>query len=298
LVLRIGYACLAIGVPHTKMKRCLMKNATVPRLMELTWHNLNALENLVNYNIRTGIQLFRISSNLIPFGSSPVNQLPWWDMYSSWLQTIGHKIKASNMRVSMHPGQYTVINSYNDDIVQRSIDDLNYHARVLDCLGLGPEHKLILHIGGVYDNKQAAMDRFIANYGRLPKGVRDRLVIENDDKSYTTGDVLAISEKIHIPVVYDTLHNLVNPGQVGKNDAEWIASCQRTWHIWDGPQKIHYSQQAPGKPPGAHCDSIAVGEFVHFINTIEHQDLDIMIEVKDKNLSAVKCMAAINMLNS
>ena len=192
MVLRIDMVSCHWGASYQNEK-VPDENATVPRLMELTWHNLNALENLVNYNIRTGIQLFRISSNLIPFGSSPVNQLPWWDMYSSWLQTIGHKIKASNMCIHA-PGQYTVINSYNDDIVQRSIDDLNYHARVLDCLGLGPEHKLILHIGGVYDNKQATMDRFIANYGRLPKGVRDRLVIENDDKSYTTGDVLAISE--------------------------------------------------------------------------------------------------------
>lgn len=291
--MRIGYACQAIGVPGTEQRSCMMRNATPERLMELFWTNLNALEKIIEYNIRADIRLFRISSDLIPFGSSPVNPLPWWDMYSSWLETIGNKIRANGMRVSMHPGQYTIINSPSEDVVRRSIADLNYHGRVLDSLLLGPEHKLILHVGGVYNDKALAKKRFIENYSRLDVPVRKRLVIENDDKCFTVGDVLEISKEVQIPVVYDTLHNAVNPCDPRISDAEWIDFCRSTWLDGDGPQKIHYSQQAIGKPPGSHSESIDVEEFMAFYETVKEKDLDIMLEVKDKNLSALKCIQAI-----
>lgn len=293
--MRLGYACLAVGVPGTEQKSCMMKNATTERLMELFWTNLNALENTIRYNIRMNIRLFRISSGLIPFGSSPVNRLPWWDMYSSWLETIGNKIKSHGIRVSMHPGQYTIINSNDDQIVQRSFEDLNYHARVLDSLCLGPEHKLILHVGGIYGNKTLAAERFMRNFERLTEAVRNRLAIENDDKCFTAEDVLKISQKLRIPMVYDTLHNAVNPCEPGCRDADWICLCRETWREKDGPQKIHYSQQAPGKPPGSHAESIDTDEFLLFLEQVNNRDLDIMLEVKDKNLSVLKCMQAIGL---
>lgn len=293
--IRLGYACLAVGVPGTEQKSCIMKNASTERLMDLFWTNLNALENIIHYNIRMDIRLFRISSGLIPFGSSPVNSLPWWDMYSSWLETIGNKIKAYGMRVSMHPGQYTIINSPDEQIVQRSIEDLNYHARVLDSLCLAPEHKLILHVGGIYNNKTLAAERFVMNFQRLPEAVRNRLVIENDDKCFTAGDVLEISQKLQVPMVYDTLHNLVNPCDADRSDANWIDLCRSTWLEKDGPQKIHYSQQAFGKSPGSHSESVDPEQFLHFYETIKNRELDIMLEVKDKNLSVLNCMQAIGL---
>ena len=293
--MRLGYACLAVGVPGTEQKSCIMKNATTERLMDLFWANLNALENIIRYNIRMGIRLFRISSGLIPFGSSPVNSLPWWDMYSSWLETIGNKIKSHGIRVSMHPGQYTIINSHDEQIVQRSIEDLNYHARVLDSLCLGPEHKLILHVGGAYNNKVLAAERFMRNFERLVEAVRSRLVLENDDKCFTAGDVLQIAKKLQIPMAYDTLHNAVNPCDPNLGDADWIGLCRETWHEKDGPQKIHYAQQAPGKSPGSHSESIDPEEFLIFFERVKNMELDIMLEVKDKNLSVLKCMRAIGL---
>lgn len=293
--IRLGYACLAVGVPGTEQKSCIMKNASTERLMDLFWTNLNALENIIQYNIRMDIRLFRISSGLIPFGSSPVNLLPWWDMYSSWLETIGSKIKGVGMRVSMHPGQYTILNSPDEQIVQKSFEDLIYHARVLDSLCLGPEHKLILHVGGIYKDKALAAERFITNFRRLPEAVRHRLVIENDDKCFTAGDVLEISQKLQIPMVYDTLHNTVNPNDHERSDADWIDLCRSTWQEKDGPQKIHYSQQASGKSPGSHSESVGTDQFLRFYETIKNRKLDIMLEVKDKNLSVLKCMQAIRL---
>lgn len=286
----IGYACLTVGVENTDMKSCVMKNASEERLIELIAHNLNSLENIIDYNISKDIKLFRISSDLIPFGSSHVNRLPWWDIFAPKLLNIGGKVLTSGMRVSMHPGQYTVLNSPSEEVVQRAMEDLNYHAKVLESLGVGEEHKIVLHIGGVYGSKEQAIMRFIINYQRLEEAVKRRLVIENDDKSYNICDVLEIGRRLNIPVVYDNLHNAINPCDSEKNDFYWIDECSKTWQEKDGCPKIHYAQQELSKKPGAHSSRIRIDEFMDFYQGIAHRSLDIMLEVKDKNLSAIKCI--------
>lgn len=268
----------------------MLKNAEEERLLALIQYNLNSLDHVIEYNRENHINLFRISSDLIAFGSSPANRLPWWDIFDSTFQSIGKKIKDAHMRVSMHPGQYTVLNSNRNEVVQKAIDDLHYHAKVLDCLGLSKEHKIVLHIGGIYNNKKEAMERFVANYGELDKTIKQRLVIENDDKCYTIGEVLDIGIRLKIPVVYDNLHNKINPVDKEKDDYDWIDQCKETWGQGDGQQKIHYAQQALGKNPGAHSDTIDIHEFIGFYSRLSCKDIDIMLEVKDKNLSAIKCI--------
>lgn len=290
MTVNIGYACLTLGVPNTQLKGCLLKNADKGKLAELITHNLGSLENIIDYNIKTNINLFRISSNLIPFGSSQASNLIWWDMFSAQLLKVGEKIINSGMRVSMHPGQYTVLNSPNIEVVKKAIEDLNYHAQIMDSLNVSVQHKIVLHIGGVYNDKKQAGKRFIANYLLLNEAIKQRIVLENDDKSYNINDVLEIGIKLNIPVVFDNLHNKVNPSDPDKSDYYWINECNKTWREKDGCQKIHYSQQNPLKKPGSHSTTIAINEFLDFYQKLESKDLDIMLEVKDKNLSAIKCI--------
>lgn len=288
--MRIGYACLAIGVRNSGQKSCILKNADQTRLSELIDYNLCSLENIIDYNMKNGIKLFRISSDLIPFGSNSINNLKWWELFDNKLKVIGNKIKSSGMRVSMHPGQYTVINSPHDDVVKRANQDLCYHARVLNSMALNGEHKIVLHMGGIYQEKEQAMDRFITNYHQLNETVKERLVIENDDKSYHIGDVLKIGKALKIPVVFDNLHHAINPCDEKRTDIFWINECGKTWKEKDGLQKIHYSQQDPQKKRGSHSSTIRINEFLGFYESLERKDLDIMLEVKDKNLSAIKCI--------
>lgn len=288
----IGYACLLVGVPGTKMSRVMKKNATEERLAEITLANLEALERIVDYNIEMDIRLFRISSDIIPFGSSPVNTLQWWDMFQENFARIGKKIKDSGMRVSFHPGQYTVLNSPNEETVARAVEDLAYHTKVLECLGVNNEHKIVLHIGGVYEDKKEASLRFIERFQQLDKSIQRRLIIENDDRLYTIQDVLWISQQAGIPVVYDNLHHGVNPSTDKRNDAYWIGEAGKTWKEDDGKQKIHYSQQALDKRSGAHTATIYINPFLDFYKQLPDATIDIMLEVKDKNLSAVKCINA------
>ena len=290
--MRIGYACLTKGIRNTDFRSCKKNNATDEKLLSIIESNLDSLKNILEYNGKNNIRLFRISSDIIPFGSSPVNKLPWWNIYKDRFDELGKIIKSTGQRVSMHPGQYTVINSPRDDVVQRAIEDLEYHCRVLDCLETGPENKIVLHVGGVYGNKPEAVKYFIKNYYKLSESAKERLVIENDDKSYTISDVLEISEQTGIPVVFDNLHHEINKRDLedGYSQYYWISKAENTWKTADGNQKIHYSQQNKSKKAGSHSDTILINEFIDFYKKLQKDKPDIMLEVKDKNISALKCV--------
>lgn len=276
------------------MKSCTRNRADDKRLLSLIGQNLDSLERLIDYNIQNGIQLFRISSDLIPFGSSLAAGLTWRENFAEKLSAISGKILRSGMRVSMHPGQYTVLNSPDPLVAQRAVEDLRYHAGVLDELELGRTHKIILHLGGAYGDKKQAKTRFLCRYCELDPKIQRRIVLENDDRLFHIGDILETAAYGGIPVVYDNLHHAVNPADSVHRDLDWIRECSQTWKREDGPQKIHYAQQNPSKKRGAHSESIRMDPFLVFSEPLLGTDVDIMLEVKDKNLSALKCINCVS----
>ncbi len=285
----IGYACLTVGLEHTNFQTVTLKNATPERIQEVIAHNLESLENIIDYNGKNAIRLFRITSDLIPLSTLPANTVPWRELFKEKFAAIGAKIKKHHIRVSMHPGQYTVLNSPDKEVVRKAIEDLEYHATVLELLGCGQSSKIILHIGGAYGDKATAIERFKENYQTLSPRVKQHLVIENDDRTYTIEDVLSIGEALHIPVVYDNLHDAVNPSAHEGASAYWVNRARTTWTPEDGRQKTHYSQQDPTKHLGAHSATIDLDVFMQYVKNLGRTDLDFMLEVKDKNISALKC---------
>jgi UV DNA damage endonuclease len=286
----IGYASKHVGSETTKISSTKLSHASEENLRKIILKNLRALEEIIHYNIRNHIHLFRISSDIIPFASHPANQIKWWTDYQENFQALGQIIRYGKIRVSMHPGQYTVLNSLNPDVARRAVKDLEYHCRFLDALECDQSSKIILHVGGVYSDKASSMERFILNYKRMNPQIKKRLVIENDDKSYTVQDVLQISEKTGIPVVFDNLHHQLNNTGGNSDEYPWLEACRKTWNSEDGKQKIHYSQQKSNGAPGAHSDFIRADEFLTFYQGLASKNLDTMLEVKDKNLSAIKCI--------
>lgn len=291
--MKIGFACLTVGVPNTQMRTCRKASATPEKLMEIIKSNLEATEKIIDYSIKNGLKMYRLSSDLIPFGSDlSTNSLNWVELFAEEFERIGTKIKQHNIRVSMHPGQYTVLNSPDEGVVERAIADLEYHVAILEAMKIDTTHKIILHIGGVYGDKTSATERFIDTYAQLSDQVKARLIIENDDRLYTIEDVLGISQITGAPIVYDNLHNACNLSDPSKNDAYWIELAQKTWSAVDGPAKVHYSQQREGGRLGAHTSTIYLKPFMDYFNEVAHLEVDIMLEVKDKNLSAIKCHLA------
>lgn len=285
--MKIGYACLTKAVPDTNFKSLQLKNLNKENLYNIIDYNLNSLDNILDYNIKNNIGHFRISSDIIPFGSHEDMIYNWQEDFKDNLTRIGEKIDSANIRVSMHPGQYTVLNSPNEEVLKKAIRDLEYHDDFLSLLNRNSENKIILHIGGVYGDKQNAIERFNQNYKNLDDRIKNRLVIENDDKSYNIDDVLDIAVKNNIPVVYDNLHNKINH-LVNRTDRENILLANKTWKTYDGRQKVHYSQQGVDKKIGSHSESIDLNLFKDYYKEIKDLDIDIILEVKDKNLSAIK----------
>lgn len=288
----IGYACQLIGVPGTELSRCILKNASEDKLRILIKQNLKSFDTMLDYNIKHNIHLFRISSDIIPFGSHQANKLFWWDEFEDIFSAIGNKIRSNNIRVSMHPGQYTVLNSPDRAIVQNAILDLEYHDRFLTALGMDQTSKMVLHIGGVYGDKKESSKRFVENFQLLSDSIKSRLILENDDKCYTVSEVLDIAHQTGSSVVFDNLHNEINPSIPNLSEQEWMLECRKTWKLEDGRQKIHYSQQGKNSPIGGHSETVFLNDFENFYPFVP-PETDIMLEVKDKNLSAMKCINAI-----
>lgn len=287
-MIRLGYACINTTLPSTN-KTCRLSNATPERVIELGRLNLQSLTEILRWNAAQGIAVFRLSSEIIPLASHPaVRGVPWERELADELAQVGALIRTTGARVSMHPGQYTVLNSPRPEVVQASLAEMDYHARLLDVLGVGQEGKIILHLGGVYGDKTAGMARFVSNFALLSPSAQSRLVLENDERNYTVADALVISAETSAPVVFDIFHHGYNPSLDNLGLDEIIERCAGTWRLGDGPPKLHYSDQWPGKPPGSHSQTVDPAAFKRFYDIIRGRDFDVMLEVKDKEQSVLE----------
>lgn len=294
--MKIGYACIPVTIKATNNRKLLLKNYNESRLENLISENLNDLKFILHENRLHDINLFRISANIIPLASHPVNTFNWQSHFKSTLLGIGDYIKLNNMRVSMHADHFTVLNSKDNDVVKKSINDLNYLCNFLSSLNIDYSHKIILHIGGLYGDKISAKKRFIENFKYLNDDAQKRIVIENDERNFSIYDVLEISSALNIPVVYDNLHNICH-GDNSLSHREIYTMVIKTWKNIDGNMKVHYSQQDLKKTKGSHSKTIFIEDFLHYYNEIKDFNSDIMLEVKDKDISAIKCINSLKELS-
>jgi UV DNA damage endonuclease len=260
----------------------MLKSATPENLRALIQQNLDDLEAILQHNLEHDWLLFRIGSSIIPFGSHPVNQVKWWQEFKVPLKRIGSYARANNMRLSFHPGQYTVLNSPDPQIVSRAINELAYSARFLDELGLDEANKIVIHLGGIYGDKTTAMNRFIDTVSNLHTLIRSRLVIENDERNYTPSDALTISAQTGLPVVFDNLHYNANPG-MGKLE-DILKQVFGSWQEVDGLPKVHFSSQAEGGRTGNHAEQANPIEFREWLTRWSATgNFDLMLEAKGKD---------------
>jgi UV DNA damage endonuclease len=295
LATRVGYPAMNTSVGCTSAGTVRLVNLTKENLLTKISSNLDCLEKIIAYNREHNIQVYRLSSNLIPFASHENFPFDWQKEFKTRLANIGKE--AGDMRLSLHPGQYVLINAVDKRIVDKSIDELLYQTALLDSMNAPQSAKVQIHVGGVYGKKIASTDRWIQNYKKLPESIKARLVIENDERLYTTEDCLTISSATKIPVLFDVFHHQIYPGELGVEQA--FIRSRKTWRKKDGTQQIDYSQQGRGKNVGAHSQSINPIRFINeFYNHIKRDigegGLDIMLEVKDKEKSVQKVQKILN----
>jgi len=284
--MKIGYPCINRTIGCTADKTFRLKSYSESRLVETVENNLSCLLQILKFNVENDILFFRITSDLVPFASHPINRVDWVSRFAARFQQIGSYIRANNMRISMHPDQFNVLNSPDENVFERTVAELSYHAQVLDTMNLEEDAKIQLHAGGVYGDRARSMDRFVSRVEQLPKAVRRRLVIENDDRLYTLQDCVSLSSGVGIPVIFDTFHHQLNGSGEGLQEA--MALVGPTWKPVDGIPMVDYSSQSPGQRRGHHAESLDSIDFQQFLHQTSPHDFDVMLEIKDKEQSALK----------
>jgi UV DNA damage endonuclease len=277
-----------MSLDKTTNKTFRLSNLTEEKYLDTVRYNLKSLDDIIRWNAEHGIYFFRIGSELIPFASHADFRFDWKKDFRkefSELRILGERCK---IRFSMHPGQYSVLNSPDERVVENSVRDIEYHADVLELIA-PDDGKIVLHVGGVYGDKKAAMKRFIENFSKLTKKAQNILILENDDRSYNISDVLDICEKVDIPAVFDILHHDCNPAE-----GELSGLLKRVVESWrESVPKFHISSRK-GEKGCPHTDFIPPDEFLRFKKIIDglpfEKEYDIMIEAKKKDLAVLKIM--------
>ena len=288
--MRISYPCINRSIACQGAKTFRLKSYSEERLIGTVENNLSCLAEVLKFNLRHNILFFRITSDLVPFASHPVCRFDWQTYFKKRFREIGDFIRSHQMRISMHPDQFTLINSQDRGVFRRSVEELLYHCQVLDLMRLDSSAKIQIHVGGVYGDKRKSMERFMKRFIRLDRRIQRRLVIENDDRNYTFGDCLNVHKKTGVPVIFDSFHHELNSS--GESVARAIQDMTETWSKGDGVPMVDYSSQQSGERKGKHAESIDLRRFKRFLRETIPRDFDIMLEIKDKERSAMKALRA------
>lgn len=283
--MRIGYPCINLSLGCRPSHTFRLASYSEERFCETLADNLACLEEMIHWNALHGLLFLRITSDLVPFASHPANQYPWHREFAASFARIGEQIQQHGLRISMHPGQYTLLNSPRPEVLAASLADLRYHARVLDLLGLDCTAKIQTHVGGLYGDKKAAIARFVQRVNELDQSVRDRLVVENDERFYTLEDTLWIHTQCGIPVLFDSFHHELNPD--GRSLSEALAVAAATWSPKDGLPMVDYSSPLPKGRAGSHAYALDKAHFRRFLQESRPYDFDLTLEVKNKERSAL-----------
>ena len=285
MVIRLGYVAISKTIEnyanqHTITYTNYQKNNDETKLDNIIKNNLESLYEILKYNIKNNIHFYRISSNLIPLATKKEVTLDYIDKYTSYYQKISKIINENNIRVDMHPSNYCVLNSTKEEVINASIDILNYHYGLLNKLEI--KNKLIiLHVGSSTFGKKNSLSRFINNFQKLPKHLQNIIAIENDDKVFGVEDCLYLSELLNIPFVLDYHHFKCNNN--GENIDNSLDRIIKTWK--QNNPKMHFSSPKSQKDYRSHNDYINSKDFIEFLNILSkyHQDIDIMLEAKAKD---------------
>jgi UV DNA damage endonuclease len=299
---RLGFAVKVLGeggLPSHDTRRW----ASGPHLR----HSLEHLRAILEYVARHDIRMYRLPTALAPYASHP--DLPQFHDQvtecAAELAAVGAVVSEHGVRLSSHPGQYTVLNSERPEVQAAAVAELEVQAALMDAMGLGREAVVVLHVGGTGGGLDAARDRFEAGVERLSDAARARLVIENDDRSFALVDVLPLAERTGLRVVWDVLHHRCHdPARLPNADA--LAAALDTWEAGTTP-KIHYSSPrldveerkvSVGRRSEvryalpqlrAHADLIDPIGFEAFLRDApDGRDFDIMLEAKAKDLALLR----------
>ena len=291
-----GYCCINLTLQKNhdiKIGRSMIKRTFTAKGIkyagELAEANVRDLIEIIKWNHKQGINVYRMSSSMFPWMSEyELTDLPNWQTISNLLKGAGTLVQKYGQRVGFHPGQFCVLPSPTPKVVTSAIRELDQSALILDSMGLPQNHtySMNIHVGGSYGDKDAAKQRFVDNFKRLSPSAQARLVLENDDKpaQYGVEDLYEIYEKTNIPITFDYHHHRCYEDPMSEKDA--LKLCAKTWP--KGIRQLcHYSSSKK-----LHEDASVIlrahADYVYEKIETYNMDIDIELEVKAKELALLK----------
>jgi UV DNA damage endonuclease len=289
-MIRYGYPAQNLTLPATTNRTLRLASlADGEKVRALVWENLLGLETIIRWNAERGICLFRMGQGLIPFASHPAFPYDWADEHGDDLRAMGALARSRGIRLSMHPGQFINPGSPDPETARRSIEELLYAIRVFDLMGLD-DAVVVLHLGGAYDDRPAAVARFVEAFEPREDILR-YLALENDERIWTAGEIVDAAHALGIPAIVDNLHHGLNPGGLSLGEALDLALP--TWEARGARPKVHLSSQDPTKRPGAHAHSIEAEDWAAFLDALGGRETDVMVEAKGKELALPALRASV-----
>jgi UV DNA damage endonuclease len=291
--IRLGLCCIFLEQPikfrNTTVKAvsAMQREAALAKLSSLCMANAEALLASLRFCADTGIGCFRINSQILPLKTHvecgyDMSDLPDGDAIVQRFKDCGEFAKSHNIRTCFHPDQFVVLNSPRPDVVERSIKELEYQSEVAEWVGADVVN---IHGGGAYGDKVAALAQFASSLPRLSSRARSRLTLENDDVTFTPGDLLPLCRSEGIPLVYDVHHHRCNSDKFSVEEATELAVA-----TWNREPMFHLSSPLEGwsgPKPNRHHDYISI---VDFPDCWRNLSLTVEVEAKAKELAVLKLM--------
>ena len=263
MIKRIGFACKYMHPDQTQKKKLLeevqrplnTRSTTVrwlnnqtrdvaeERLWDLMVHNIASYKRLIEYvgSLPPELRMVRLGSDVLPVYTEPTWSYYWRksdvrDYAAKEFAKVGETARALDVRLSMHPGQFTVLASDNEDIVERSIEEFEYHVDCIRWMGYGKsfqDFKCNVHISG----KKGPAGIKHAVDTRLSPEARNTITIENDENKWGIEASLELVDTCAL--VLDIHHHWVREGEyILPSDDRYL----RLIDSWRGVRPvIHYS---------------------------------------------------------
>jgi UV DNA damage endonuclease len=299
--LRLGYACINTSINYCVNRSCIAKTFRekgAEYAIGLAKSNLASVLKILEWNEANNIKLYRMSSDMIPHITNPEfiddkkghKYAYGLENFSDLCDQIGAYARKYNHRLTFHPDQFNQVASPNEKVFEKTVKDLSFHADLLDMMGMDGNSVMVVHGGGMYDDKKATLERWVTRFWMLPENVRNRLVIENCERCYSAIDLLPVARAIRRPLVFDTHHHQCYDISTEKlpDPSTFMREVLDTWKICNIRPKFHISEQNIDKRLGAHSDYVYnIPNYLYdIIKTGE--EIDIMIEAKAKELAVLK----------
>ena len=251
-MIRFGYCCInmQLGSQGIRTGRAMIdrkfRQGGLQLASDIALANARDLLTILQWNEQHGIRLFRIGSEIFPrWNHYELADLPGIDEIVSHLRAAGDYAKAHGHRLTTHPGPFHILGSPDSVVVENSIVGLERHSEMFDMMGFAPsfDNLINIHIGATYGDKATTVARWLRTWDRLSDNLKQRLVLENDDKAsmYSVRDLYEmLHQDIAIPITFDYWHHTFNTGDLSEREAFFMA--RETWTRHGVTQCTHYSE--------------------------------------------------------